>query len=181
MEFRSAYDGKNDAVSEASGLECKDESLALQSQKEEVDINTIVKRFGVTGVLPQGARVPQYGDFTTEEPFDFRVAMDRLKAAEDSFMALAPEIRARFNHDPLAFVEFCSNRDNLPELRKMGLAVPEAEKANGGHSTEKGRNSGNVSRDEASADSSTRKSEVLDRDGGQNSSGSGPGVSKAVP
>ena len=49
---RSPYNYDMSAVSDETGLCCEDESLAIQSAKEDADINTIVRRFGLTGELP---------------------------------------------------------------------------------------------------------------------------------
>lgn len=110
--------------SDQHGLECKDPSLAVQDQADEADINTIVRNFGITGKLPQSVRVPTYGDF--EGIDDYREAIEAVRAADASFMAMPAEVRSRFGNDPAAFVDFCSDPSNLPEMRKLGLAVPEA-------------------------------------------------------
>lgn len=119
-----AYDEK-----EASRECAVDFSMARdrtqQSHAAETDINGIVKRFKVTGAVPQGVRVPTYGDFTGVS--DFRSAMDAIVAAEKSFAAMPAAVRSRFGNDPATFVEFCSDPKNLPEMRKFGLAVPEKE------------------------------------------------------
>jgi len=119
---RQAYGYDGDAVSAETGLLCLDESLTLQSEKDESDINTIVKRFGLTGELPEGVRPPTYGDFT--QVFDFQSAQNALVAARESFMEMPADVRYRFKNDPQEFVDFCSNPDNLDEMRKLGLAVP---------------------------------------------------------
>lgn len=124
---RSAYNYDVEEASLESGLECKDDSLAIQSQAEEADINTIVKRFGVTGQLPQVSRLPSYEDF--EGIFDYRSAMDAVVEADRLFMQVPAKIRARFSNDPAEFVAFCSAPGNLPELRRMGLAPEPAEVA----------------------------------------------------
>lgn len=105
-----------------SALECRDPTRAIQSQRDEADINTIVRNFGVTGQMPESVRVPSYGDFDTVS--DYREAIEAVRAAEASFMAMPAEVRKRFEHDPQLFLEFCSREDNLPEMRKLGLAVP---------------------------------------------------------
>lgn len=115
-------------VSVATGLRCTDESKTVQSAKEECDINTIVRRFGVTGTVPQGVRTPAYGDF--EDIFDYQSAQNALLSAEQSFMAMPAHVRARFENDPAQFVDYCTAVDsngalrNLEEMRKLGLAVP---------------------------------------------------------
>lgn len=119
--IRTANNYDTNAASDESGLKCEDLSKTQQHQKEEADINTIVKRFGLTGQLPSNVRVPTYGDFTGVS--DYQSALNAVMAAEASFMAMPVDIRARFNHDPEQFVEFCSNPDNTDEMIKLGLAV----------------------------------------------------------
>lgn len=109
-------------VSNATGLRCEDPSLAVQSQKDEADINTIVRNFGITGQLPVGVKPPIYEDF--DEVIDYRTAIERAREAEASFLAMPSDLRARLNHDPQAFLEYCADPANLEEMRKLGLAVP---------------------------------------------------------
>lgn len=120
-----------DAESLATGLTCEDPSLAVQSEKDDADINVIVKRFGITGHLPQGMVPPSFQDFT--EVFDFRSAIEAVREAEGKFMQLPADVRSRFRNDPQEFVAFCSELTpdgsalkNLEEMRKLGLAVPAA-------------------------------------------------------
>lgn len=107
-----------------TGVDCKDPSLAVQSQAEDADINVIVKRFGITGQVPQGVRPPTFEDFG-DSVFDFQTAQNALVEAQRSFMAMPADVRKRFDNDPQQFVAFCSDEANLPEMRKLGLAVPE--------------------------------------------------------
>lgn len=116
----SFYDAAE--LSVATGLACRDPSLAVQSQKDEADINTIVRNFGVTGKLPQNVRVPTFGDFDSVD--DYQSALEAMREAEKSFMAMPSSVRERFQNSPQAFVEFCSDGANLEEMRKLGLAVP---------------------------------------------------------
>lgn len=124
MFLRSEFNYDMFEASEASGLRCEDVSLAKQSFAEEVDINTIVRRFGLSGELPVGVRLPQYGDFTAVS--DFKSAMDALAMANESFDAMPAHVRARFHNDTHEFVEFVADDRNIAEARKLGL-VPEAE------------------------------------------------------
>lgn len=133
MFVRSPYNYDRNAVSDETGLFCDPESdegrsKAVQSEREEADINTLVRRFGITGQLPQNVRVPTYSDFT--DVFDFQTAMNAILAAEQSFMSMPADVRSRFHNDPQEFLEFCQHETdgkltNLEEMRKLGLAVPE--------------------------------------------------------
>lgn len=119
---RSPYNYDTAEASNDGAVEEWLPSMTQQSMAEESDINNIVKRFGLTGVLPQNVRVPSYGDFT--EVNDYTSAMQAIKSAESSFNAMPSEVRARFENSPQKFLQFCADRRNLDEMREMGLAVP---------------------------------------------------------
>lgn len=124
--FRSGWNYDRDAASLETGLACEDESLTIQSQAQEADINELVRRFGVTGQLPQVAMPPSIAEFT--EVFDYRSALETMMRAQESFAALPAEIRSRFRNDAAEFVVFVDREleaGRLEELRKMGLAVAE--------------------------------------------------------
>lgn len=119
LRTENNYD--TNAASDESGLECKDPSLAQQSARDETDINVIVRKFGLTGQLPQGLRIPTYGDF--DQIDDFRTALEMVTMAQHTFDQLPAELRVRFGNDPVRFVDFCEDPKNLEELRKLGLAI----------------------------------------------------------
>lgn len=131
MFLRTPYNYDTMEASNASGLECLDESLAQQHMKDDVDINVILKRFAVTGELPSGVRAPQYGDY--EGVTDYHSAMNAVRAAGEAFMKMPADVRSRFNNDAGAFVDFCSNPENRDEAIKLGLidlpAAPAADPA----------------------------------------------------
>lgn len=120
--LRTAFNYDMDKASHETGLACLDETMAQQQFAEECDINTIVRRFGLTGEMPDNPRIPQYGDFSGIG--DYQSALNAVKDAEASFMELPAHVRARFDHDPQQLLEFCADGRNLEEARKLGL-VPE--------------------------------------------------------
>lgn len=109
------------AASDESGLSCAADGVGrtIQSGKEEADINTIVRRFGLTGELPRGVRMPTYLDF--EGVFDYQSALNSIRAAEMSFEAMPADVRSRFHNDPAEFVDFCSDDANRAEAERLGL------------------------------------------------------------
>lgn len=121
--FRTPYNYDMAEVSEMTGLSCPEVSLTVQDAAEEADINTIVRRFGLTGELPDAVKAPVYADF--EEVVDFHSAMLAVRQAEAAFMRMPAEVRARFGNDAGAFVDFCSDNKNLAELQKLGLTRPD--------------------------------------------------------
>lgn len=122
--LRTPYNYDTMEASDASGLFCEDDSLAQQHARDESDINTIVKRFGLTGELPNGVRAPTYGDFA--DVTDYHTAINAVIAAKESFMQLPADVRTRFNNDPGAFVDFVSDDSNRAEAEKLGLVLPQA-------------------------------------------------------
>jgi phage internal scaffolding protein len=122
--IRHIYDGKQDEVSQLTGLDCSKDGKGRtkQSAAAECDINQITKRYERTGVLPDLIKTnPQYGDFSAVP--DYMEAMTIVSLAEEQFSALDAHVRARFGNDPANFLEFATNQANMGELVKMGLAV----------------------------------------------------------
>lgn len=122
--LRTPYNYDTMEVSDLTGLVCDDPSLAQQHARDETDINTIVRRFGLTGELPSNVRSPQYGDFL--EASDYHTSMNLIRAADAAFMALPADVRTRFNNDAGAFVDFVSDDQNRAEAEKLGLVLPQA-------------------------------------------------------
>lgn len=118
---RTPYNYDMDKASVEAGTFIPEETMTKQSFAEECDINTIVRRFGLTGELPSNVRMPESADFT-EVVNDYQSALNMLRAADDAFMEYPAEIRQRFDNDPGKFIAFAENPDNLEECRKLGLA-----------------------------------------------------------
>lgn len=112
------------AHSDAHGTACLDPSLTRQSETEDADINTIVRRFGLLGGMPKDARPLMYGDFS--HIGDFQSAFAAVADANELFMSMPAEVRSRFKNDPQTFLEFCENGNNREEAKKLGLLIPEA-------------------------------------------------------
>ncbi len=117
--LRTMYNYDTDAASNESGLACEEPTLAQQHYKDECDINTILEKFNVTGMLPQSPLSPRYGDFTGIS--DYHTALNRVFAAQDEFDALPAQIRARFQNDPAQLIEFLQDEANRPEAESLGL------------------------------------------------------------
>lgn len=124
--LRTAHNYDTNAAGDESGLKCLDKTRTKQSFKEECDINYLVDRYAVTGELPQLTLPPLAGDLP--EGFTMQDALNQVVKAREAFQALPAAARARFQHDPVQFVEFCSDEANRDEMRKMGLWSPEAVK-----------------------------------------------------
>jgi len=134
--IRNPYNYDTLAASNESGLRCEDATRTQQHFKDETDINNILRMFNITGQLPKKALTPQYGDFSGV--VDYHTALNAVIAAEDEFMTLPATLRARFDNDPAALVQFLDNPENLNEAQKLGLVKkPEASAPNTESTSEK--------------------------------------------
>lgn len=101
------------------------ESFVQQSDYDRSDINLIVERFIKTGILESVKQTNGfYGDFS--EITDYHSALQMVQHAEESFMTLPATLRARFDNDPGAFLDFVSNPANEQEMAELGLLNEEA-------------------------------------------------------
>jgi len=125
--IRSPYNYDADTASGETGLVCSDPSLAQQQFRDESDINYILRQFNITGQLPPTVQIPQYGDFT--EVTDYHSALNLVQKADEAFMGLPAHIRARFDNDPGALLDFVHNEANRAEAEKLGITnLPPADK-----------------------------------------------------
>jgi len=124
MTIRNPLNYDKDQASLETGLACEPPSMTQQQFKDESDINTIVKRFGITGQLPAPVRMPSYEDFSSVG--DYQSALNAVRASGEAFMTLPAAVRARFGHEPGALLDFLENPANRDEAVKLGLVVPPA-------------------------------------------------------
>lgn len=117
--LRTAYNYDTNAASNESGVACEEPSLAQQHFKDECDINNILRQFNITGLLPEAPLSPRYGDFTGI--VDYHTALNAVIAAEDGFMTLPAELRAKFDNDPENLINFLNDESNKDEAVKLGL------------------------------------------------------------
>lgn len=124
IEIRTAYDSVP-----CYGLSCPEPTLTVQSEKDNCDINLIIKRSEKSGILPVRSDYANamFGDFT-EIP-DYQTALNAVNAANETFMSLPAEIREQFSNDPAKFVDFAMDEANIDKLRDLGLANPKQKEA----------------------------------------------------
>lgn len=106
-------------------LDCSNlPSLTRQEFAEECDINHLMAKYEKTGLLPShmNKAEPRYLD-VSDVP-DLRTALDLLDQSTAAFMALPATVRREFDNDPVKFVEFAQDPENIEQLRTWGLAEP---------------------------------------------------------
>lgn len=120
--WRSQNDPTADDIEGTKALARNDEpSLTQQQFKEDADLNTIVRRYGIdAGPIPPPAIDPRYyGDFSNAP--DYRTALDTVRTAQQRFDELPAELRQRFYNDPIRLWEFVNNPANAEEAVKLKL------------------------------------------------------------
>lgn len=99
-----------------------DKSRVEQHHRDEVNINTIMRKMHAQGVLPHFKNGGTFGDFSSVT--DFQDCKNRIIAANNDFMRLPSELRFKFDNDPGLLVEWLQDPDNASEARDMGLIPP---------------------------------------------------------
>ena len=93
-------------------------SKAVQSQKEEADVNNIISRFVRDGVLPVSTRRPEAMDCPD---IDFMQAQIKILEAKAGFYELPAKVRKEFK-TPENFIKFVMDPNTTrEELDKYGL------------------------------------------------------------
>lgn len=100
------------------------ESRTKQSFKDEANINTIVRRFNKTGLLPVRNGQPFYGDFSNSQ--EFQDAQNQILQVKEIFGNLSAADRATFDNDPGKLIDWLSDSANHAEAVEMGLLPKEA-------------------------------------------------------
>lgn len=96
-------------------------SLTQQGDAKSCDINVIMRKHQ-QGQLVSHVVTQQgiYGDFANM-PQSYHDAQNQVIAAQEMFMTVPAEIRAKFNNDPGLFLAFVQDPRNEDEMRDLGL------------------------------------------------------------
>lgn len=114
-----AYDYRK--VSDATAVAGGGQMMTQQHFTEEVDINVIVRRFGLTGVFPGNVTAGVYGDFTGIS--DYESAVRTIDRTRERFMLLPAELREKFANDPAKLVEFAAT-NSVEDLEALTAPRP---------------------------------------------------------
>lgn len=99
-------------------------TLTKQCFQEECNIDSILAKYSNTGVIDH-LKMTQgnYGDFLDVQ--DYHTSVNQVVEAQEMFMSLPAQLRARFQNDPGMFLDFVSKDENQLEMAKLGLLKPE--------------------------------------------------------
>ncbi len=90
-----------------------------QSEAKATNINTIMKQYDRTGLLPVDGGEALFAD-VSDVP-DYRTSLNLITRADEMFMQLPADVRARFDNEPAIFLDFTSDPENRDEMIEMGL------------------------------------------------------------
>ena len=95
-------------------------SMTKTSFQDECNINKIMAKFQRTGAIDHYAKyAPTYGNALHTDLHD---ALNVVADANSMFEELPSGLRKKFHNDPEEFLEFVNNKNNLEEMRELGLA-----------------------------------------------------------
>ncbi len=111
-------------------IDCsKDVVRTKQSFKKETDINNIMAKFVKTGIISPEALSKRQATFAdVSEIGDFQECQNQIQEAHAAFMTLAPQIRARFENNPAALLDFMKEPQNREEAIELGIISKPEEK-----------------------------------------------------
>lgn len=99
-------------------------SRTHQSFRDEANINNIMKRYKTTGMLVEPGKIRTYrqatfGDFS-DLP-NLPDTLNRAREADERFLALPAQLRARFNNNVGELLAFVQNPENFDEAVELKL------------------------------------------------------------
>lgn len=98
-------------------------SRTKQSFKEESDLNSVMRRYRNTGLLPNlNQALGHYGDFSNAD--DYLAAMESVREADALFAALPARVRDHVNNDPAQLLLLVHDPERRAELQELGLVPP---------------------------------------------------------
>ena len=110
------------------------ETLTEQSHKAACDVNNIMARYTLTGVMEHVRRFePVYADVSAA---DYKASMDAISAAKTLFEELPSRVRRHFGDDVTQFLAYCDETPDAAsglqaiaeEYRKQALGLDQAQK-----------------------------------------------------
>lgn len=91
-----------------------------QEFKDEVNVNSIIRKYQRTGMLTHVRENPGvYMDLT--DIGDYQEAAQKVVDANTTFNSLSSELRKKFNNDPQNLINYLEDPKNLDEAQELGL------------------------------------------------------------
>lgn len=98
------------------------ENKTRQQDAQSADINVIVKRWEKTGELPVARRVGVFMDVSAMP--SFQEALNTVNRANEMFMSLRADIRAKFENEPARMLDAWNNKEMREVFEEIGWLEP---------------------------------------------------------
>lgn len=103
----------------------KDVRLTSQAPREQVDINTIVKRMEAGQMLD--SRILREGVYAdVSDMGDLAESIQKVQKAWDDFMELPASVREKFDNNPTKLIDFLNDEKNRDEAVALGIVNEKA-------------------------------------------------------
>lgn len=86
---------------------------------DDANINTIIDRYQITGLLPTTSTKGYYADVSNIP--DYQSALATIKLAKEAFQSLPSDTRNEFKNDPANMLQFISDPKNKDRAIDLGL------------------------------------------------------------
>lgn len=115
--------GLNGAPKAWPATDCSnDPVITVQAQRNDVDINQIMKRVEKGMMLNVNANEGRFEDISEFDGLES--ALIKVQKANEKFMELPADLRSRFDNDPVKLLDFLSDEGNRAEAEELGLVAP---------------------------------------------------------
>lgn len=113
-----------------SQTEFLDQSLTIQSDAPEADIQLILKKYREVGII-DNLNLTEASFMDVTEFTDFADLMRQTKIAENEFMKLPSKVREIFNHDVANWLDTAHDEEKRASLIEAGIIEPEQQPGTG--------------------------------------------------
>lgn len=110
---------RNGVLRENFKTVCDTPSMTKQSDKDACDVNKIMRVYEKTGVITADQKEMFFADVA--EAGDFREALHRVEGVSKFFSNLPAKVRAEFDNNPAAFLDFCADPESHDRLIELEL------------------------------------------------------------
>jgi len=94
-------------------------SMTVQADARNLDINKMVQKIRNGQAVPMYGGQLFYGDVSNFK--GLADAYEKISEVEELFGQFDPKLRELFDNDPVKFVDFMDNPDNLKKAEEIGL------------------------------------------------------------
>lgn len=121
--YKEPYNLSDELEGEAASATINEEPTKTeQHHKDDVDINVMMERLGVTNkddipVVP----IDMVNTYDFTEVVDLQEALNRINRAKELFAQMPARIRSRFDNDPAKMYDYLGNEENHEEAIRLGI------------------------------------------------------------